>query len=603
MSCESNDTMSTDDAGTPREPGRSVGRTGDRTTDRQLALVALAGVMLVVLGTAMASWTATAGGDVRIEERTFETESGNDLAATVYAPADASAGDPAPAVVLVHGYSGVRGTMNSFAVEFARRGYVAVTVDATGHGESAGTVGDDGYGGPAALEAVRSMDAVDEDRVAVAGHSMGGFASLAAASEHPEGYAAVVLVSSSWEADDEVDAWTPRNVAVVFGRYDELAARWWDQPAPGGAAHSEKLADAFGTDPPVERGRTYGDVEAGTGRRLTAPGTIHIGMHRSPAAVGDTVEWVVLATDGPAEPGPDRQRWHWMFLGHVLALAGGLLVAVATTVLTWRRLDRADATREEADLPAEERDLPVGTAVALSALPALTVYPLYAVGTAVVPVTAVTPQQPTHGTVLWALGTALLGAGVVRWRLGGVDRTALERLAPDGIGARRAIGAAAAGVAALHAVAALVAAVPGGAMRAWVVGVAPLTPVRLVTAALYAAPLVAATVALSAGLGRVLGRSSTLGRDVGRALAVACGGLLVFLAAQYVPLLLGFGLPLPVGLLSSVAIFVTAYVALATVVATTCERLTGSVWPGGLLAGLLVTWVVAGSGPMHAVPF
>jgi dienelactone hydrolase len=591
-----------DEAGasaTPADGGSPVG-------DRRLVVLALAGLALVVAGTAVGHTVTTAGGDVELRGTTFRTDDGTRLAATVYEPADASAADPAPGVVLFHGYSGDRGTMNGFAIEFARRGYVAVTVDAPGHGDSGGAVGDDRVGGPAALAAVRSMPAVDEDRVAVAGHSMGGFASLEAAAAHPDGHAAVVLVSSSWDDDDRVNETVPRNLAVVFGRYDELSATWWDEPAPGRARRSAKLAAAFGTAPPVERGRVYGNVSAGTGRTLTAPPTVHVGMFRSTQAVGDTVEWVALATGGPADPPPRAQVWYWAVLGHGVALVGGLLAAVAVAALAWRRLEgldgeggaEADAVDSATVSSPSDEGVPRRTLLALSALPAVTVYPLYGVGAALVPVTVVTAQVPTNGTSVWAVGTLLVGAGVVRWRHGGVDRVTLWRLVPG----RRAVAAAVAGAGALSVLAAAVDAVPGGALRSVLFGVGPLAPHRWLSTASYGVVLVPAAVALSVGLARLLPRAPTARRDLARAVGLTCGGLVTFAAVQYVPLLAGFGLPVEVGLLSTIAVFATVYVGLATVVARACHRLTGSAHLGGLLAGLVVTLSVAGSGPLHVPP-
>jgi len=122
----------------------------------QSAVAVLVGLALAAAGAALSSWVMTDGGDITIEETTIETESGHDLSATVYEPADASRDEPAPVVTLIHGYTGERGTMSSFARELADRGYVAITVDQPGHGESDTPAFADGWGGPATLEYARS---------------------------------------------------------------------------------------------------------------------------------------------------------------------------------------------------------------------------------------------------------------------------------------------------------------------------------------------------------------------------------------------------------------------------------------------------------------
>lgn len=127
-------------------------------------------------------------------ETTFETASGVQLDGTVYLPADASTDDPRPGVLAVHGYTGSRGTMGSFGTELARRGYVVLAMDQPGHGTSDPPAFADGWGGPAGLATLRSLESVDESRVGLVGHSMGGYSSLAGARAHPDGYESLVLV-------------------------------------------------------------------------------------------------------------------------------------------------------------------------------------------------------------------------------------------------------------------------------------------------------------------------------------------------------------------------------------------------------------------------
>ena len=94
-----------------------------------------------------------------------------------------------PAVVLVHGWSQNAGTMLPVARQFHQAGVSALLFDARGHGESP----DDG---PitmlkfaqdiiAAVAYLRTRSDVDKDRIAVVGHSIGGSATLLAASMEP----------------------------------------------------------------------------------------------------------------------------------------------------------------------------------------------------------------------------------------------------------------------------------------------------------------------------------------------------------------------------------------------------------------------------------
>ncbi|ELY38525.1 hypothetical protein C496_17922 [Natronorubrum tibetense GA33] len=569
------------------------------------------GLVLVGGGTVLATWTTTGGGDVDIQETTIETDSGLELSATVYEPEGVSADDPAPAVTLIHGYTGERGTMSSFATELADRGYVAVTVDQPGHGHSDPPAFEDGWGGPATLEYTRSLETVDEDRIAMAGHSMGGFASLAAAEEHPDGYESIVLIGSTWGDGGEFDdvpaanETFPRNMAVVFSPYDEFSPAMWNETVPGDINEGEKLASAFGTEPPVEPGSVYGNVEDGTARTYTAPPTIHTGMHRSTTAVAETLEWIELTIGEPDQyetVSAGGQSWYWASIGHAIALAGGFVVAIGTTALARRRLDGPAVV--SSTTPGTDTGLSRPMLLGLSVLPALTIYPLYAIGTVVVPVTRLTHQDLTHGYVVWALGTVALAAGLVRWRHGGVDRASLEGLVPNADVAGRALASAVAGALALYVLVTLANLVPGGAFNAWVVGFATLPGLRWFSAVVYVVPVTVAAVGLASGLHRALGSNGSLPRALGTGLALTCGGLLVFLAVQYIPLFLGYGMPVPdLGPLAITTISATGVLAAATVVAVAVNRLTGSPLPSGLLTGLLVTWVIVGTGPIPVVPF
>ena len=591
--------------------GEPTAQDSERIDSRRLLVAIAVGLVLVGGGTVLATWTTTGGGDVDVQETTIETDSGLELSATVYEPEGVSADDPAPAVTLIHGYTGERGTMSSFATELADRGYVAVAVDQPGHGHSDPPAFEDGWGGPATLEYTRSLETVDEDRVAMAGHSMGGFASLAAAEEHPDGYESIVLIGSTWGDGGEFDdvpaanETFPRNMAVVFSPYDEFSSAMWNETVPGDINEGEKLASAFGTEPPVESGSVYGNVEDGTARTYTAPPTIHTGMHRSTTAVAETLEWIELTIGEPDQyetVSAGGQSWYWASIGHAIALAGGFVVAIGTTALARRRLDGPAVA--SSTTPGTDTGLSRPTLLGLSVLPALTIYPLYAIGTVVVPVTRLTHQDLTHGYVVWALGTVALAAGLVRWRHGGVDRPSLEGLVPNADVAGRALASAVAGALALYVLVTLANLVPGCAFNAWVVGFATLPGLRWFSAAVYVVPVTVAAVGLASGLHRALGSSGSLPRALGTGLALTCGGLLVFLAVQYIPLFLGYGMPVPdLGPLAITTISATGILAAATVVSVTVNRLTDSPLTSGLIAGLLVTWLIVGTGPIPVVPF
>ena len=146
--------------------------------------LAITGAILILAGGALAHLTQTSGG-IKINDVRFAGAKGNTMSALLYIPPNATAQTPAPGVLAVHGYINSRETQDGFAIEFARRGYVVVALDQTGHGYSDPPAFANGFGGPDGLAYLRSLDIVDKNNIGLEGHSMGGWTVLAATTAMP----------------------------------------------------------------------------------------------------------------------------------------------------------------------------------------------------------------------------------------------------------------------------------------------------------------------------------------------------------------------------------------------------------------------------------
>ncbi|MGY1636784.1 alpha/beta fold hydrolase [Geodermatophilus sp. SYSU D00742] len=177
-------------------------RLGARATLAALLTPLLSGVLLV----AAPAPPAAATEDVGTEEALVPSGSGADaveLDTTVYVPASATAGEPAPAVVLAHGFGGSKDSVADDARDLAGRGYVVLTYSARGFGASTGRIGlNDPRSEVADLSTLLDRLAEREDvlldgdgdpRVGVAGGSYGG---------------ALALLGAAY--DDRVDAIAPQ---------------------------------------------------------------------------------------------------------------------------------------------------------------------------------------------------------------------------------------------------------------------------------------------------------------------------------------------------------------------------------------------------------
>ena len=143
-------------------------------------------VLLMIVTAAVGHNIQTSGGAVRTEEFTFTTDVGTTSHAKLYVPQTATAENPAPAILLCHGYTASMDAMEPNAIELSRRGYVVMCLDLYGHGES--TLPPSGYsqaemggvedyapdlGTYSALQQFAQYDFVDLTKIGMLGHSMG----------------------------------------------------------------------------------------------------------------------------------------------------------------------------------------------------------------------------------------------------------------------------------------------------------------------------------------------------------------------------------------------------------------------------------------------
>ncbi len=369
--------------------------------------LAILGLILIVAGGLLAHFTQTSGG-IRIQDIRFQGAKGNTMSALLYIPPNATPQTPAPGILAVHGYINSRETQDGFAIEFARRGYVVLALDQTGHGYSDPPAFANGFGGPDGLAHLRSLDYVDKANIGLEGHSMGGWTVLAAATAMPNDYKSMVLEGSSTGkpfAAEGTPAW-PRNVALVFAQYEEFSTLMWGVDLARDVTQSPKLQALFGTQGPVEPGKVYGDIAQGTARVLYTPAITHPAEHISREAIGYSLDWFAKTLQGGTPRPADDQIWFAKEIGTLLALIGFVVLLLGTfdglleaPVFSHLRLPEiADGTMPKHAAASGRRWT---VAFILHALiPALTYYPAFALGgTFVTPSACPAPghHQPDHG--------------------------------------------------------------------------------------------------------------------------------------------------------------------------------------------------------------
>lgn len=567
------------------EAGSTPGKAPPRRPWRLLGL----GVLLIAIGSLVASLVQTAGG-TRISDVRFMAADGVVLSGLLYVPPGATAKTPAPGILAVHGYINTRETQDAFAIEFARRGYVVLALDQRGHGYSGGAATRNGFGGPDGLRYLRSLPFVDTNQIGLEGHSMGGWTVLAAAADQPAGYRAMVLEGSSTGkpfAADGTPAW-PRNLAVVESQLDEFAPLMWGVAKARDVGSSPKLEKLFGVAAPVAVGRLYGDPAAGTARVLYAPYATHPGDHISPEAVGYALDWFAHTLKGGTPRSDGDQIWLGKELGTLAALAGFFLLLLAVFELLLRL--PAFAGLAVAPQPLrQERGWRWWTVFLLTGfVPALT-YFVIPLGAPFFAPSALFPQAITNSLMVWAILNTLL-ALAIGWLLDGPKPPFDQRWAAS-------IGIAVTTVAIGYLALALVDFLFKTDFRFWVVALRPLTRAQALACLAYLIPFTLFLLCAFRGLERLMLRGQGAAAQYLTAALALPLGFLVLTGAQYFLLFATGELPLASEALNTiVAIQFVPLLAVLGVIATFTWRRTGGYLPGALVGALFVTWyMVAGT--------
>jgi dienelactone hydrolase len=547
------------------------------------------GLVLVLGGSWQASRIQTAG-EVAVHDIRFRSAAGTTMSALLYIPSSATTAKPAPGVLAVHGYINSRETQDGFAIEFARRGYVVLALDQTGHGYSGGPAFSEGFGGPAGLSYLRSLPMVDKANIGLEGHSMGGWTVLAAAAAMPDAYRAMVLEGSSTGkpfAQEGTPVW-PRNLALVFSRYDEFSKIMWDVDRAQDVATSPKLQKVFGTNNIVP-GVIYGSIATGTARRLTQPVATHPGDHISDAAIGDALDWFGRTLKGGRSLPASDQIWFGKELATGVALIGFVTVLLGAFDL-FLTLPFFAALRRAPPDALPRRDGRWWRQVAVTALlPAVTFFPAFIFVTLAVPPSSLLPQTVTTQVMVWALVNAGLTLLISRF-----GPSAPPRLAPHWpLAIALALAMVALGYALLLAMAAWFTV----DFRFWVVALKPLSADQFRSALVYLVPITFAQVVTLQALGRLAVVGDGRVTRYGAATMALAAGFVLLLVVDYGIFFATGRLPTAFDPLTTViAIQFVPLLAITAIIGTFTWNRTGSALPGGLLCGLFVAWyVVAGT--------
>jgi len=576
---------------------------------RKLIIMLAIALLVILMGNLMAYMTQTDWGNVEVRDVRFEGTNGLTMSALLYVPKDVTAENPAPGILAIHGYINSRETQDSFAIEFARRGYVVLAIDQTGHGYSDPPAFENFFGGPDGLRYLRSLDIVDKDNIGLEGHSMGGWASIFAAKEFPDGYKAVVLEGSGMGS---ITSTFPRNLGVVLSEWDEYSQGMWGTPVAKDAVKGAQLKKAFATENDVVVGKLYGSIEDGTARKFYQPRTTHPGDHISPAAIGDAVDWFQATLQGGKPLPPSDQIWHWKEIGNLIALIGMILLLFPVGAL----LLRCGFFKGLEEAPAKPKSAK-GIAWWISAIifvviPPLTYFPFkeYATKFKIAP-NLIFPQAITAQLLVWLLLVAIVAVVLfLIWHFA-FNRKAKATASDYGLAWGKKLDWVKIGKSFLLAF--IVAFVGYLTLvlsawiftvdyRFWVFAVKPMSTIHFRSFVSYLIPFILFFIAIGTvlhGQLRPTGRKGTelsQGSEIAINVALLVLGFVGLLLYQYIPLLMGGTLALRSEILFSIiAIQLLPIMTIVALAYTYFYRKTGHIYVGAFLCAMLVTWILVAS--------
>lgn len=306
----------------------------DRSRGKSAIWLAV-GIAVIALAAGMARLIETNFGKVDVRTIRISDENGVILAAKLYRPLAASANAKMPAVINIHGYQNDKLVNDSFAIELSRRGFVVLSPDVIGHGDSGSGINVPGVqtdplytgGVQTVFEYAKSLPYVDAANIGVMGHSMGAIITIRMGANNPDVKA--LDIQCGFAGDPGL-----RNVLLSQARYDEFNIFRENQFTVDDLPSNKTRMEAFGLTSPVAWDTTYGSFADGTARRAALIDMEHHLLPLQPKAVAEGVSWMNQALrGGKAILDPYSQVFMWKELLGLVTLLGALALLFPLTNL------------------------------------------------------------------------------------------------------------------------------------------------------------------------------------------------------------------------------------------------------------------------------
>lgn len=241
-------------------------------------------------------------GYVKIDRITIAGDNGSVISSLIYIPKNATNETPAPLVMMFHGRSNQGHSNDTWSMELARRGYVVVSPDLSGGGES--DVNDRNAQAIDLTKYAVTMDFVQKDNVTVVGYSAGCQTCTSVAGALPDNVSTIVA------------ALGPNLTSPVKGHEDKFnfgvlkaVADQYNWMFVGDVqACADAVTTRFNLPEPVVPGKYY-DLNGTTFAYLVSEDALHQTGNISGDTLNNLIEYVTTVIPAPRALELSNQLW------------------------------------------------------------------------------------------------------------------------------------------------------------------------------------------------------------------------------------------------------------------------------------------------------
>lgn len=376
----------------------------------------------------------------------FGTAASANIEFKLFVPDNASAENPGPAIVLAPGMDDTKEELFTLSTELSRRGFVVAVVDKAGEGNTDLSV--DSYtngsaGTEAVIEYMMSLPYVDESQVGISGHSNGNKYLIIAlnkinleTSNHIPAY--LMGQGTGFTFRLQENSLDDVKFGMVVGKNDEMDtvqfnAAFYDetddaknlirQVYPDFAESKVPLATWYTSEGALtlKEGQA---VEATEARVLYNPPTTHPGMEFSRTGVEAYVDFFYGAfgvPQGSSYIAPENQICWFLVAFQFIALIAflSMVFPIADLLLNTAPFKGLRVEKTQTELPAfrtaQEAIPQLALLVFLSAVSALSFFPLFKIGATLLPPTTLLPLSSNfiNQIAYWAMIMALVTCAAI----------------------------------------------------------------------------------------------------------------------------------------------------------------------------------------------